>query len=254
MLIVGAAHYYRQHGHFPHQNSLNDAVVHGLESIHSSDRRASSVQSLQTMYSTQPQLASKSYPRLQPYFSRKTSSPSSPFSSHTTLSYTTCKNIPIYPNATARHEHHRSRQISLSKTRAHDEKVLYINSHPSDECINSNNITKELTSLTLQSTDYDNDLKKPEPIEIRVRCIFSRVGEIDTLNERYTAEIFFEASWYDLDQKIGSKYDPQMGHFNPQLVVLNHIGDSLRHEVNTLKTICSCLYIFFSPLEMVYCY
>jgi hypothetical protein len=73
------------------------------------------------------------------------------------------------------------------------------------------------------------------PIEVRVRCIFLRVGEIDTLNERYTSEIFFEASWYTKDEKIGSKYDPQIGHFNPQLVVLNHMGDSLRHDVSKLN-------------------
>jgi hypothetical protein len=71
-----------------------------------------------------------------------------------------------------------------------------------------------------------------QPTEIRVRCIFLRVGEIDTLNERYTSEIFLEASWYTKDPKIGTKYDPQTGNFNPQLVVLNHIGDSLRHNVS----------------------
>ena len=75
------------------------------------------------------------------------------------------------------------------------------------------------------------------PIEVRVRCIFLRVGEIDTLNERYTSEIFFEASWYASDLKIGSKYDPQSGHFNPQLVVMNNIGDTLRHDVSNFWTI-----------------
>jgi hypothetical protein len=199
------------------------------------------------MYSTQAHIASKSYPRLQPYFSQQKSSPSSPFSSHTTLSYTTCKNVPVYSNA-SRHDHHRSRQISISKMRTQEEKILFVNSRTSDECINPNSLNKELTATTLQSTDYDNELKKHEPIEIRVRCIYSRVGEIDTLNERFTAEIFFEASWYDQDQKIGSKYDPQMGHFNPQLVVLNHIGDSLRHDVNITHFINHFLCLFSSPL------
>jgi hypothetical protein len=235
-ILVGAAHYHRQHGHFPHQNSLNDAVLHGLDNINSSDRRASSVQSFQTMYFSQTPPTSISYPRLQHYFSRKNSSPTPPFSSHTTLSYSTCKNVPLYPNL-HRLDHHRSRQISLSKTRTHDDKINFVNTHSSDECIVTTNLTKE-TTIVLERPE--NNLKKTEPIEIRVRCIFSRVGEIDTLNERYTAEIFLEASWYDQDQKIGSKYDPQMGHFNPQLVVLNHIGDSLRHEVNKSKIIPLC--------------
>lgn len=230
-ILVGGAHYYRQQGHFPHQNSLNNAVAHGLDNIHSSDRRASSVQSFQKMFSSQTPSISKSYPRLQNYFSPQTSSPTSPFSSHTTLSYTTCKNLSLYPNV-HRLDHYHSRQISVSKTRTNDEKLPVINSHTSDERIIPTDLTKELTTVTLENTEYENVFKKSEPVEIRVRCIFSRVGEIDTLNERYTAEIVFEASWYDYDKKIESKYDPQMGHFNPQLVVVNHMGDSLRHEVN----------------------
>ena len=92
------------------------------------------------------------------------------------------------------------------------------------------------TTLTTALENFSSNEKRA-PIEVRVRCIFLRVGEIDTLNERYTSEIFFEASWYAADPKIDAKYDPQAGHFNPQLVVLNHIGDSLRHEVR--KTIGS---------------
>ena len=227
-MLVGDAHYYHQHGRIPHQNSLSDGVVHGFEDIDSPDRRASSVQSLQRMFSTHTSSTSKSYPRLQPYFSRQASSPTTPFSSHTTLTYSTCKNASLSPTV-HRLNHYRSRHISFSKTRTPDESILFVNTRSSDECVIP---AKELTTINVLSLDYDNELKKSEPVEIRVRCIFSRVGEIDTLNERYTAEIFFEASWYDQDHKIGAKYDPQMGHFNPQLVVLNHIGDSLRHEVN----------------------
>jgi len=80
------------------------------------------------------------------------------------------------------------------------------------------------------------------PTEVRVRCIFLRVGEIDTLNERYTSEIFFEASWFIKEPKHGTKYDPLAGHFNPQLAVLNNMGDSLRHDVNL-----DCLSISVCP-------
>jgi hypothetical protein len=121
--------------------------------------------------------------------------------------------------------------MSISKIRIQDENVHFSIDKSPDECV----ISKETTTILSGNNENDNSLIKTEPIEIRVRCIYSRVGEIDTLNERYTAEIFFEASWYDQDYKIGSKYDPQMGHFNPQLVVLNHIGDSLRHEVQKKK-------------------
>jgi hypothetical protein len=230
-ILVRAVHYHRPHPPLLHQYSLTDAVVHGIENIHSNDdRRASSVQSLQTTLASQIPLTSTSQPRLQHYRSRQLSSPTPPFSSNTTLSLSTNKKAPIYPSL-----HHidnlRSCQTSISKSRLQDEKVHYSIKKPSNECT----ISKEITAILSENNENDNSLIKIQPIEIRVRCIFSRVGEIDTLNERYTAEIFFEASWFDQDNKIESKYDPQAGHFNPQLVVLNHIGDSLRHEVNKIK-------------------
>ncbi len=222
-IAVSATHYHRPQLKFIHQNSLTDAVVHGIENIHSPDRRASSVQSLQATFSSRTPPTSTSPPRLRQYFTRQISSPTPPFASNTTLSLVTHTNAPIYPSL-----HHidsfRSRKISSSKIRTQDDNVNFSIDKSSDEFV----ISKEITTIL---SENNNSLIKTEPIEIRVRCIFSRVGEIDTLNERYTAEIFFEASWYDQDHKIGLKYDAQMGHFNPQLVVLNHIGDSLRHEV-----------------------
>jgi hypothetical protein len=103
-----------------------------------------------------------------------------------------------------------------------------------DDMINksSDDNTRSTYSSNVPTTIPLDINEKHLPIEVRVRCIFLRVGEIDTLNERYTSEIFFEASWYVKDQKIGSKYDPQLGHFNPQFVVLNHMGESLRHDVS----------------------
>ena len=125
--------------------------------------------------------------------------------------------------------------MSYSKARTQDDNSIHLYMNKSlDESADS----------TIDNNENEKNLIKKEPKEIRVRCIFSRVGEIDTLNERYTAEIFFEASWYDDTQQIGLKYDPQMGHFNPQLVVLNHIGDSLRHEVNINLTIIHILIYF----------
>jgi hypothetical protein len=227
--LVGAAHYHRPQTPIPHQNSLNDAVVHSFENVHSSDRRAS-VQSLETIFSSPAPSTSKSSPRLQQYLTRQLSSPAPPFFSSTTLSLSKYQNITLYPNLNRTDTSH-SEQVSLSKTRTPDENVHFLNTKSLDEGVIATNLPNQITTM------------KSEPIEIRVRCIFSRVGEIDTLNERYTAEIFFEASWYDQDQKIGSKYDPQMGHFNPQLVVLNHIGDSLRHEVK--KNVLTKLNDFF---------
>jgi hypothetical protein len=112
---------------------------------------------------------------------------------------------------------------SISKASGLDDQI----NKSTDENTGSVHLSNIITSIPLDR----NSNEKHVPIEVRVRCIFLRVGEIDTLNERYTSEIFFEASWYAKDSKNGFKYDPQAGHFNPQLVVLNHMGDSLRHDV-----------------------
>ncbi|CAF0867600.1 unnamed protein product [Didymodactylos carnosus] len=74
-------------------------------------------------------------------------------------------------------------------------------------------------------------LKPLNAVEIRTRCIFLRVGEIDTLNERYYGEILFEASWNDIKLKNKTTYDPSVGHWNPNLVILNSIGD-VKHETS----------------------
>jgi len=214
--LVSASHYSRNRTQFRHQNSLTDAVTHGIEEVQPPDCRASSVQSLQTLISAQKPNPSKSYPRLQRLLTRQGSSPiPPPGSSHTIL--TPNRNGPVY---------------LPTKTHPVDDAVRFVKNKSFDESIISTNLSKEATTLIIENDERETILNRSEPVEIRVRCIFSRVGEIDTLNERYTAEIFFEASWYDKDHKNISKYDPQMGLFNPQLVVLNHIGDSLRHDVN----------------------
>lgn len=231
---VSATHYHRHQdsNHQSHHlNSLTDTVVHGLDNVQSADRRASSVQSLQTISTSRTPSISTSYPRLQHYLPRQASSPTPPATSNTTLSYPTYNPAPLY--STFPHiEHYRSRQHSLSKIRSQDDNGNLVNIKSSDECLATAQHSKETATIISETLVMENNFLKSKPRDIYVRCIFSRVGEIDTLNERYTAEIFFEASWFDEEHKIGSKYDPQMGHFNPQLVILNHIGDSLRHEVN----------------------
>ncbi|CAF2898641.1 unnamed protein product [Rotaria sp. Silwood2] len=83
------------------------------------------------------------------------------------------------------------------------------------------------------------------PIEVQVRCVFMRVGEIDTLNERYYAEILFEASWEEQKLKGLQKksFDP-MVYWTPQLELVNGIGEihdtitySVRHDRQGIATV-----------------
>ena len=181
---------------------------------------------------------STSYPRLHRVFSKQTSSPNTSLSPDTTVSLLNQKNLAGYNSL-----HRVDTASSFARNRIVDDNSLFANSNASDGRGIAKQLSKGTTSLgSDDGEEVDSYVSHKEPIEIRVRCIFSRVGEIDTLNERYTAEIFFEASWYDESHKIGHKYDPQLGHFNPQLVVLNHIGDSLRHEVCASPPLALSLY------------
>ncbi|CAF0924423.1 unnamed protein product [Rotaria sp. Silwood1] len=84
-----------------------------------------------------------------------------------------------------------------------------------------------------------NTKTKSENIkDVQIRCVFMRVGEIDTLNERYYAEILFEASWEEPKLKGLQKkpFDPTV-YWTPQLELVNGIGElhdtimySVRHD------------------------
>jgi hypothetical protein len=201
---VGASHYNHAQIQPRHNSSIPEAP--DLQAI---SRLASSSQSLHAILSLTNPAISTSYPHLEEFPIKTPSvsdiSPSIYKSPTTYASLFQLNNLRSYGS------------VSMSKTSAPDDGV----NKSSDECTDTTIVPSEI-----------HHIEKRHPTEIRVRCIFLRVGEIDTLNERYTSEIFFEASWYAKDPKNGMKYDPQAGHFNPQLVVLNHIGDSLRHDVS----------------------
>lgn len=72
-------------------------------------------------------------------------------------------------------------------------------------------------------------------LEVAIRCIFLRVGEIDTLNERYYAEILLEATWKEPTFKSLQKrpFDPT-SNWTPELELVNgigHMNDEVTHTV-----------------------
>lgn len=203
-----------------------------IETVPRTERRSSSVQSLQTAFFLDTPSASVSHPLL-PDFSAPILSPPSP-----TFPPTTTTAVPLstrrdktIESGLNRNESGCSRRKSFAKIQTGNENV----SIPTSRSLHTPASLTGVKNAITETNENEQHHFIKKPVEIRVRCIFSRVGEIDTLNERYTAEFFFEASWYDDKEKIGSKYDPLMGHFNPQLVVLNHLGDTLKHEVSRIK-------------------
>ncbi|CAF1303549.1 unnamed protein product, partial [Didymodactylos carnosus] len=89
--------------------------------------------------------------------------------------------------------------------------------------------TSHVSSNSSQPQTALVSTKSTNEIEIKIRFVFLRVGEIDTLNERYNAEIFFEACWIDECLKNQTLYDPST-HWNPDLTVINGLGDN-KHDV-----------------------
>lgn len=59
---------------------------------------------------------------------------------------------------------------------------------------------------------------------INVAIEFLRIGEIDTLTEKYHAEIIIYANWIDNDTIIANQYDHEL-HWNPKLYVENLLVD-----------------------------
>ena len=82
--------------------------------------------------------------------------------------------------------------------------------------------------------------------------MFLKVGDIDTLNEKFYAEAFIEAKWIDLSLSATEKYSNEF-HWNPNLYILNSENDFyisvffwLRNEILYFRFSDSlfCLHIF----------
>ncbi len=89
---------------------------------------------------------------------------------------------------------------------------------------------------------HNEDTLQMNPIKVSIRLMFLRIGEIDTLNEKYQAQVSIEARWpIDID-KLSSDLssDDQKrlvegksislvkyaeSHWHPQLFIENAIGD-----------------------------
>lgn len=64
---------------------------------------------------------------------------------------------------------------------------------------------------------------------LNIRAVFLKIGDIDTLNEKFMAEAFIEARWIDRDLSPSIKYDPEE-MWNPKLYVVNGLGE-LKQQV-----------------------
>ena len=57
--------------------------------------------------------------------------------------------------------------------------------------------TKSSSNIVVENPTSALPLPTPSTRVVRIRVVFIRIGEIDTLNEKYQAEVYFEARWTD---------------------------------------------------------
>ena len=76
-----------------------------------------------------------------------------------------------------------------------------------------------LLKKKMQVTD---PLKKQQH-EVQITIEILRIGEIDTMNEKYNAELRLDAKWVDLNDANIEKYDPAV-YWNPKLFIENALS------------------------------
>ena len=65
------------------------------------------------------------------------------------------------------------------------------------------------------------NLKRKRDVQVTIE--FIRLGEIDTMNEKYNAEICIESKWVEKDNNF-QNYNPEQ-HWNPQLFIENALQE-----------------------------
>jgi len=73
------------------------------------------------------------------------------------------------------------------------------------------------------------------PHKIQIKVDFTKIGEIDMMNDKFTCEVVIESKWYDNDPSIQTKYDPSR-HWNPKIYIQNILSDpkeTTKYDITT---------------------
>lgn len=89
---------------------------------------------------------------------------------------------------------------------------------------------------------FNNNAVYPNSREVKVSIMFTRLGEIDTINERFSCEATLFFTWYEpiaCAEKINDSYSWNLKDFwDPQIYIENAIGDvkekDIKHRVGKL--------------------
>jgi hypothetical protein len=87
---------------------------------------------------------------------------------------------------------------------------------------------------------FQNGLKQPNAKEVKVSIIFTRIGEIDTINERFSCEATLFITWIESLKEKSQEFIHEITQTNnlesklfwdPQLYIDNAIGDIKEKDV-----------------------
>jgi hypothetical protein len=103
--------------------------------------------------------------------------------------------------------------------------TTYVDS-PNEHDANTNSV--EMSRL-LEMNDERVGIKASAfPRQIWVRVEYVQIGDIDTVNEKYWAEVKIKSKWYD--EGDFTQYDKKL-HWNPKLYIENSIEDKLKEDI-----------------------
>jgi hypothetical protein len=89
---------------------------------------------------------------------------------------------------------------------------------------NSQNSESKLPLSQHTETDENKSEIDQQPRIVRVMIEFTKLGEIDTLNDRFQAVFTIESKWIETRDTDMTEYDPSK-HWNPKLFIENAFQD-----------------------------
>jgi hypothetical protein len=73
-------------------------------------------------------------------------------------------------------------------------------------------------------------IKSVVPRQVQIKIEFTKIGQIDMMNEKFTCEVLIESKWFDSDCFGLTSYNADK-HWNPNLYIQNAL-DNLKETVN----------------------
>ena len=80
------------------------------------------------------------------------------------------------------------------------------------------------------------DISSPRTVQVTFE--FTRIGEIDTINEKFNAEIYIESKWIETENI--QSYDPEK-NWNPQIYIENTLQEPKEKVKYSLKKKCQLI-------------